>query len=261
MESKIVPAADKTLKIIEFLSADPCFAYGVSEIAKALAYNKGTVYTILQTLIENQWVEKEPYNNKYFLSNKLSCLSAKYEKNNRLITDFLLVGNEMENQCGELINLHFLRGNTSAVLVARILSGAHSLRVDFPVGTRIPVLPSSAGKCMISELDDESLKQIFRQSNNEYTQSTIRSQEDFLDEMHRVCRQGYAINRAEYEAGIFSVGAPVRNSLNNVVAAINIVVPQARFSDDRKPELIRIVREGAERLSVMRGWKRGGNCN
>ncbi len=255
MDKKLVPAADKMIKILEYMAVSPSSECGVTEIAQALGYNKGTVHPILQTLIANQWVDKDIVNGKYFLSNRLMVLCNNMEKNSRLIADFMLIGNDMERKCGELINLHFPRSMSSATLIAKVTSTAHSLRVDFPIGTIIPTLPSSAGKCLASDYDDQTLRRIYRQCNNNYTSSTLHTEESFLEEIHFVREHGYAVNQGEYEEGIYSVAAPIRNRQKTIIAAINIVIPQVRFSESRKAELIGLVKDGASRFSQLHGWK------
>ena len=83
MEYKIVPAADKVVRIIEFMAQSPTGAYGVTEIAQQLGLNKGTVYPLLQTLIYHQWVEKSGGGSKYSLTNRLVGLSGNLLKGDR----------------------------------------------------------------------------------------------------------------------------------------------------------------------------------
>lgn len=252
---KVVPAADKTLKIIEYMAEAGAAGCGVTEIAQALGLNKGTVHPILQTLIVNQWAEKDPLSGKYALSNQLTLLNSKVERDSRLYADFMLVGSELERRCGELINLHYLKGLTQAYLIAKVSSTQHTLRVDLPVGTSIPVIASSAGKSLISELEDPYLLKIFQQCNTRYTHATIQNPETFLQEIHKAREDGYATNNAEYEEGVYSIAAPIRNSMGVIIAAINIVIPDVRYTQERRQELIDLVKGGASRLSSLHGYQ------
>lgn len=251
IQTKLVPAADKTIKIIEYMAQRPDHTYGVSEIAAALGYNKGTVHPILRTLIADQWVEQDKITDKYYLTNHLAILGGQLEKGIRLVSDFLLIGNEIERECGELVNLHFLSNMTHAKLIAKVLSTAHSLRVDFPIGALIPVIASSAGKCLVCEYDDQTLCKVFHQCNNHFTLATLATQEEFLHNIHMVRQEGYATNWGEYEDGIYSVAAPIYNRQKRIIAAVNIVIPVPRYNEERKVQLISLVKKGAERLSEL----------
>lgn len=251
---KLVPAADKTVKIVEYMANQDSRGCGVTQIADVLGYNKGTVYSILHTLVANHWVEQDAITGKYFLTNTIALLGGKVEKENRLVRDFQMVGAQIERTCGELVNLHFPKGLSLVKLVAKVSSTAHSLRVDLPLGSDIPVISSSGGKCLICEYDDATLLRIFHQCSNNYTSSTIHTEQDFLDEIYTVRSEGYGTNYGEYENGVFSVAAPIRNNHNKIIAAINIVIPEVRYSKELEKELIRLVKEGAMKLSYLHGY-------
>lgn len=249
--SRLVPAADKTIKIITHMAKGGADAYGVSELAAVLGYNKGTVQPILRTLVAAEWVQQDPTSGKYYLTNLLTQLSGQMEKQDRLINDFYMVASGMERQCGELINLHYLSGLSRARLMARVLSTQHTLRVELPVGAHIPVVASSAGKCLICNLDDTYLRQAFQGCSNHFTSSTIQSEAEFLDQVHTAYANGYATNNGEYEDGIYSIAAPVYNAQGRIVAAINIVIPAVRYTPGRQDSLIRLVKDGAKRLEQV----------
>ncbi len=251
---RLVPAADKTLKIIEHMARHIKEGCGVTEIANALHYNKGTVHPILQTLISNGWVERD-LSGKYYLTSKLAFLGSQIELESKLTSDFLLVANEMEHECGELINLHLLKSMTHVILASKVVSSVHTIRVDFPIGATIPVIASSAGKCLICEFDDTSLKRIFQECHARYTDTTIMEEDAFLKEIHQVAEQGYAFNKGEYEDGVCSIAVPVRNGSGNITASMNIVVPETRFSGERQKELLGLLLEKATYLSSLRGYR------
>lgn len=252
---KLVPAADKTIRIVEYMIKNASKQCGISEIASALSYSKGTVHSILQTLILREWMAQDEFTGKYYITSYLARLGASAEKANRLVSDFTLVANQMERACGELINLHVLKGITDANLIAKVPSTAHSVRVDFPIGAMIPVVASSAGKCLIAQLDEESVRRTFRLCNNRYTKSTVQSEDEFVAMIQKVAEDGYAVNNAEYEDDVYSVAAPIFSPQGTIVAAINIVVPVTRFSEEKKESLIALVRDGADRILELRGGR------
>ena len=71
-----------------------------------------------------------------------------------------------------------------------------------------------------------------------------------------VRRRGYALSVAGFEAGIASVGAPVRGAAGDVVAAINFTGPDARFDRVRLvSEVVEPVCETAADISRSLGWR------
>lgn len=74
-----------------------------------------------------------------------------------------------------------------------------SLRVDLPVGSKIPAIASSAGKVLISRLSDLEIAKIYDSPQTKVDGGNLQSKDDFIFEIHSVREQGYAVNDGEYE--------------------------------------------------------------
>ena len=177
-------------------------------------------------------LRKDPITNKYYLSNRLFTLSQNWEQDNKLTSDFMRIGNTIEHQCNELINLHLPHSIDSSILTARILPSNRNLRVDYPIGATFSAVQSSAGKCLICEQDDLLLKRIFEYHHSN-TPSLNQDCNNFITEIHKIQQMGYAFNLEEVEKGVCSIGAPIRNAKGSIIAALNFVVPQIRFTEER----------------------------
>ncbi|WP_235846948.1 IclR family transcriptional regulator domain-containing protein [Neobacillus soli] len=79
----------------------------------------------------------------------------------------------------------------------------------------------------------------------------------FRQELKTIINQGYSVSDEEFNLGVTSVSAPVRDHTGKVIAAINLVGPSSRFSKQRiyyfASELIRSGDLISERLGY---WKR-----
>ncbi|WP_296607160.1 IclR family transcriptional regulator C-terminal domain-containing protein, partial [Nocardioides sp.] len=87
------------------------------------------------------------------------------------------------------------------------------------------------------------------------TPRTITSRPEFLAELQRVRRQGYAENRGESEPGMCSVAAPIRDPLGQVVASVS-VAEQVESVDAGLRHLVAPIVETAARISSGLGWNR-----
>lgn len=248
---KPVPALEKAFAILDFLAETPEKSFGVSEIAKATNYNKGTLFFILKTLQEHDFVDKSMFDGKYSLGHGLSKYVDAYFSGIADITGFNEVAKKISSACHECINLSVLKGMYNYVIES-VPAQDISLRVDLPVGSKIPAIASSAGKVLISQLGDEEISKIYDALFEKFTENTIPMKEDFLNEIQNVRRQGYAINESEFESGVCSAGAPIFNSSGKIIAAINIVLPASRFIGETKSKIIRLARSGAAELSAIK---------
>lgn len=95
------------------------------------------------------------------------------------------------------------------------------LRDTVPVGTSLPMAAGSAAKVLAAWADPTTQRAVLMEAVfGERTLMEIR-------------RRGWAQSVAEREAGVASVSAPVRDSGNNVVAAISVSGPIDRMG--RRP--------------------------
>ena len=67
------------------------------------------------------------------------------------------------------------------------------------------------------------------------TPRTIGTVQRLTAELKRVAKSGYSTAVGELEEGYVAIGAPVRNHIGAVVAAISLGGPSTRFTDSRLP--------------------------
>ena len=248
---KPVPAVEKTIRILQTLSYASSAGLGVSEIAFQLGYSKGTVYSILNTLLNDHIVEKNLTTSRYSIGLGLTQIAESYDKRSLLISAFMELGRSISDQCGENINLSFLRDGYNYVAASIPAAQRQVLRVDLPAGTRIPAIASSSGKILLSSLPDHEIRDIYEEQYYPYTRATIATADEFIETIRCVRKRGYAVNDAEYGTGVYSVSAPVYDSRQQIIAAINIVVPEARLTPKAKRDYLALVIEQARQLSRL----------
>lgn len=246
---KPVPALEKAFSILDFLASTPEKSFGVSDIAKATGYNKGTLYFILKTLQDHDFIDKNILTGKYSLGHGVNKYVEAYYSGIADLTGFIDIAKRISSSCHECINLSVLKGMYNYV-IETVPAQDISLRVDLPVGSKIPAIASSAGKVLISQLSDLEIAKIYDSLQTKVDGGNLQSKEDFIFEIHSVREQGYAVNDGEYENGVSSAGAPIYNSAGKIIAAINIVLPSFRFVGENRIKIIRLAMAGAAELSA-----------
>ena len=102
--------------------------------------------------------------------------------------------------------------------------------------------------------DDELARLLARPPFRKFTERTITTRRALRAELVRVRRLGYAVDNEEIEEGLRCVGAPVRDYTARVVAAISIAGPVFRMTDERLPDLARMVVDASRDLSLDLGY-------
>jgi DNA-binding IclR family transcriptional regulator len=113
------------------------------------------------------------------------------------------------------------------------------------------------GKAILAFNPPEAVDSFLEGRNLEsYTRNTITSDEDFRKEIEAIRRSGYAIDDEEREEGLRCIGAPVRDSSGEVIAAVSIAGPVFRITRDRTASLAAAVVKSAGQISDALGYRR-----
>ena len=123
---------------------------------------------------------------------------------------------------------------------------------NFHAGMRRPVYCTGLGKVLICN-NPEKVKDIFQQGVRKYTLNTITDEKKFFSEIKKVHLQGYATDFEEWGNGINCIAAPVYDSSEKIVAGISISGPTSIFPVSKILELVPILIECVNRLSVRLG--------
>jgi IclR family pca regulon transcriptional regulator len=125
------------------------------------------------------------------------------------------------------------------------------------VGSRLPAHATSIGKTLLAAKDAASLKEWLRgRELARYTKNTLAEQRAFVAELAQIRSHGYAISNQEFELGLRSVAAPIRNEGGDTIAALNVTAPAATFNDEvLGTVVIPAVVETAGELSAAYGWR------
>ena len=92
--------------------------------------------------------------------------------------------------------------------------------------------------------EDEQSKIIHKIKIAPLTSRTITSKQKLVEEFRAIQKQGYALDHREIEEDVECIGAPIRNHLGNVIAALSISGPQKKIGTPQEKHFILRRREG-----------------
>lgn len=237
-----------------------CFGFehqelSVSEIGAKTNLHRSTAHRILMALEYNDLIQQNPENGKYRLGIKLFRLGhqAVSHLNLREICRPFLT--RIMNETKETVHLAVL--DEGQVLYLDKVEGPHALRMPSRVGRRIPTYCTSLGKAMLSCLDDQEVKNIFRnQVLRPFTANTVKTVSQLLYDLRMIRKRGYSIDNEEIEIGLRCVGAPIKDYTGAMVGAISAAAPSARLSGQKVHTVGRLVVTTAEEISEKLGYEK-----
>ncbi|HYN88817.1 MAG TPA: IclR family transcriptional regulator [Ardenticatenaceae bacterium] len=247
-----VPAVDRALALLRVLATTDT-PPTLSELSHQIGVSRSTVYSILATLQDYGFVEKDARHKTYRLGPATLELGSAYIGQVTLLPAFNAIAQRLVNLCGETVKLAILSGRDVVYLGKQ--EGLYSVRLVARVGSRMPAHATAVGKALLAHLGDESLERLYAGYDFPApTRHTISNLAALRDALRETRERGYARDREESATGLQCVAAPVFDHSGAAVAAISIGVPNDRLSEARLEELAALVREHAGELSRTLGW-------
>jgi len=248
-----IQVLDRAFDVLHLL-AGTRESLSIADLAARLHLPKATLYRILASLAQHGYVRRDATAHRYELGLRplelgrsvLEGLEIR-QRSHRHLEDLIL-------RSGESAHLAIL-DRYEAVYIDRV-DGTSGLRMTSPIGHRAPAHSTAIGKALLASLDERGLEAYLAGATLvPRTPQTIRDPVALRSELSRVRRTGYAVDREEYELGVCSVAAGVRNHNGTVVAAVGLSGPAARMPRDRiLRELGPLVAMNALAISKDLGW-------
>ena len=251
-----VRALDKALQILEHLS-HLAEEIDLATLAREIKIPKSTLLRLLNTLKNHNLIQQNHKSQKYQLGWALIYLgkvAGKYYTIPDIVHPFL---EQLAQKTGETATLVIL-AEGYATYVDQVIS-TNMIRGVPPIGSKLELYCTSAGKVLLSALTDEELSGYLKTTAMEKkTEKTIVSPHDMVEEIRKVRRQGYATDDEETEIGGRCVAAPVMDKEGKIIAAISIIGPTSRTRKEDFGRLSLFVKESAALASSALGYDEKG---
>lgn len=227
---------------------------GVSQLARRVGVGKSTAHRVIWTLVAEGLLEKVEETGLFRLTTTMRSLGASAETAQRLHEAATMPLDQLRRKTGGTLHVAILDG--ADVLYIERREGPGAIPVFRAVGSRNAAHVTSSGKVLLAFLPSDRQQRLVQEMRlTPKTPRTITSRTDFLAELARVRRQGYAENRGESQPGMCSIAAPIRDPLGQVVASVSV----AEHVEDVEAGLRHLVGpivETAVRISSGLGWTR-----
>jgi IclR family transcriptional regulator, KDG regulon repressor len=248
-----VQVLDRAFQILDLL-ADEKSGVGLMEVAERLKLHKSTAHRLMMVLEWSRFVEKNTVSGKYHLGSRLMELGLSAASR---LDVYEVAGpylRALVKETGETAHLAVLRDGQVVSIVN--IESSQTLRTPATVGTRTPAHCTSLGKAMLAFASQEHLDEFLHERKLEsYTRNTITSISRFKAELRAIRKRGYAIDNEEREQGLRCIGAPLRDSTGEVIAAISIAGPVFRIAEERISMLAGAVTRIAAAISASLGYR------
>ena len=213
----MIQSVSHSLDVLEEL-AKAAGEIGVTELSKRLKLHKNNVFRLLATLELRGYVEQNRETEDYRLGVKALQLGQAYLAQSKLVIRATPIMKALADATGETISFATLQNGY--VQYPLSFEAKRPVKVAPRVAVSFPAKQNAAGRLLTAQLPDSVLNEIL--SGNTPQDAAIRSQ---LSELRA---SGQIIDRGAIEGDVVAIAKVVRGYGNEVVGAIELLVPQYR---------------------------------
>ncbi len=251
-----VKSADRVLQIIELLAGRP-EGLTQTEIHIRLGLPKSSTHALLATMVTRGFLEQDPQSHGYRIGIRLWQAGQSYLLAADLEKSALPYMEALRDEVNETVQLAVLDG-VENVYIAKV-EPDQQLRLASQVGVRLPAHATGVGKALLGGLSDDEVRERFRDVEFvRYTPQSLTSLDHLIAKLGEIRAQGYALDNAEYTAGVYCVAALIRGARGTAQAAISVAVPDVRRTPDLIDKITVAVLEKADALSLRLGFRSPG---
>jgi len=244
-----VKSSLRTLQILKVLSKHPR-GLRFSELQRQTNIPKSSLFVLLSTIQNEQWIEFSKLTSKYTLGIQAWESTQHYMNQNKLVLIAESHITEMMTDLHVAGHLAVLSGRD--VLYLAQITPDSSYELPSRVGSRLPAQATALGKSLLTGFTDNEIVDLFKDhAFVKYNPHTTNSIKTLLAEVSRVRQSGYAESNGEIVENVYCAAAPIQDDRNKVVAAISSTVTTESISNRKisKSALQEYVKEQASKIS------------
>jgi DNA-binding IclR family transcriptional regulator len=223
-----------------------------SELVEASGLNKSTIHRLLAIGMDANLVRYDATNKVYFLGSKVFDLVRKADSG----TDIQAIALDEMIKLFDRFNVNVTLGTPSGHEVAylRILDAPKLLGAVQRPGMREPVHCSASGKALYAFLPDQVIASKLKSYEfKRYTDRTITSAAQFMEELNEVRASGYGKNDREEYDHFLGISAPIFNYLSEPVAVLNLWSAHPHHTIEELITWTDYLKESALRVTELMG--------
>ena len=231
--------------------ATKCGGLGVVRIAECVGREKSQVSRALRTLAQYGLVDRDPESLDYRLGWQFFALAAR-SGHPRLLEEAPPICRELVARLGETAHLSVRDGAEVLTLMSEL--SPSTVHVSNWTGRRTPAHCSASGRVLLLDHTEPMVRELF--PGDGLPICGPQSPSNVADLWRRIVKAraaGFALSDEEFEAGLVSAAAPVRDFRGRIIAALNVSGPKFRSGSDLETRGV-VVKSAADELCRRLGW-------
>ncbi|MEM6974542.1 MAG: IclR family transcriptional regulator [Pseudomonadota bacterium] len=221
-----------------------------TDVNQTLGLPKPTIHRLFATLEAEGFLMRELDGRSYTPGRRLRSMSMHVLSSLRIRTARLAVLGRLADEIGETCNIAV--PDREAMVYLDRVETKWPLRIQLPIGTRVPFYSTASGKMYLSTLKEAHLERYLRAAKFEaHTPKTISSIPLLRDEMAAIRVRGHAEDGEEFMEGMIAIAVPILDDQNRLLSTVSFHAPTLRLSLEQARTHVARLREAAQELARL----------
>ena len=242
------PAVQKAFQVLNAVAEAP-EGMGLCKISEHLGFSKGTTHGLVQALLKVGALDQSPYKKKLFLGSSLADLAAKTRHYYGIAEQAQPLLDALGRKIDEAVFLGVINREKGTIIA--VSQATRPLGISSTPGTTVPLMSGAVGKAFLASLKKNNAEKIVRRKGlRPFTGKTIIDENEYMSELEKVRKNGYALDDEEYLSGVKAVAINVgnRRGLPMVIWVAGLAASMGEATIDR---IVGCMKETADLLQRM----------
>ncbi|MGI9419802.1 MAG: IclR family transcriptional regulator [Geminicoccaceae bacterium] len=243
-----IPTIFRALAIIEEAArvGEPATPTALNE---RLDLPKPTIHRLCAVLESAGYLTRDLDGRRYSPGERLRGLALGVLSSSSLQAERRALLSRLSEQIGETCNLAIPDGD--AMLYLERVETKWPLRIQLPIGTRVPLHCTASGKMYLSTIADKDRVVRLTEPFEAKTPRSIRTAEDLMVELEKIRERGYSTDAEEFTEGMIAVAVPVFGPNGHLAATLSFHAPTQRLSLDKACAFVPVLKSMAGGMAAL----------
>ena len=221
-----------------------------TEINKAIGLPKQTLHRMFSSLEAQGFLQREHDGRSYSPGLRMRSMAINTISSPGSRAARLAVMSRLAKDIGETCNLSI--PDRDAMIYADRIETEWPLRIQLPIGTRVPLHCTASGKLYLSTLPKNQLARILDNTELEQrTSKTLTDKNALAIEIDRIRANGYSQDNEEFIDGMIAFAVPINDEQGRFVSALAFHAPTPRLPFSVAHQHLGRLREAAAELREL----------
>lgn len=218
---------------------------------ETLGLPKPTVHRLFHRLEEEGFLQRDIDGRSYSAGQRLRKMSVNVLSSSRLRTVRLAVLNALTEDLEETCNI--ATPDRDGMVYLDRVETKWPLRIQLPIGTKVPFHCTASGKMYLSSLAPHMLaKYLSAIQLDAQTGKTLTDPAALQAEIALTRERGYSIDNEEFMEGMVAIAVPILDDLGRLMSTLSIHAPTQRATPETlTTHLVRLQSASADLSELM----------